>query len=156
MKTIIRKVRENAIIPESKNGNWIDMYASKIIVKSEDEKESVVEEGSINISKGDTVIVRFGVAMKMPHGYEGHVVPRSGTYKKTGMLLTNGVGVIDSNYCGNDDEWMTMWYCTKDSKLTIGERYAQFRIMQIQPSFVFEEVEDLGNENRGGYGSTGK
>lgn len=156
MKTMIRRVRDNAIIPENKNGNWIDMYASQITVKTEDGNEITIEEGSIKISKGDTVIVKFGVAMKMPYGYEGHVAPRSGTYKKTGMLLTNGVGVIDSNYAGNQDEWMSMWYCTKESELTIGERYAQFRIMQTQPNFIFEEVEDLGCKNRGSYGSTGR
>lgn len=44
----------------------------------------------------------------------------------------------------------------RDTKIHLNDRICQFRIMSHQPVIVFDEVEDLGNETRGGFGSTGK
>jgi dUTP pyrophosphatase len=47
-------------------------------------------------------------------------------------------------------------YATRDTELKVNDRIAQFRIIEHQPTITFEEVESLGNQDRGGFGSTGK
>lgn len=52
---------------------------------------------------GERAYISQGVSMKLPDGYEAIVAPRSSTFKRYGILQTNGIGVIDNSYCGNDD-----------------------------------------------------
>lgn len=52
---------------------------------------------------GERTYISQGVSMKLPDGYEAIVAPRSSTFKRYGILQTNGIGVIDNSYCGNDD-----------------------------------------------------
>ena len=66
------------------------------------------------------------------------------------------MGIIDNSYSGDKDEWCAMFYATRSSFIGKGDRLVQFRIVENQPSIEFEEVEHLGNDSRGGYGSTGK
>lgn len=121
-------------------GDWIDLATPKSIV----------------YKKGDLVQVDFGVAMELPKYYEAHIAPRSSLFQNTGLLLTNGVGVIDNSYCGDEDYWGAKFYATRDGIIEEGQRLCQFRIIENQPYIHFKEVNHLGNENRGGYGSTGK
>lgn len=107
-------------------------------------------------NKGDTVVVNFGVAIELPEGYEAHIYPRSSTFKNTGLILTNSVGIIDNSYNGDTDEWKGMFYATQSGYLEHGQRIAQFRLCKNQPKLDLEFVETLGNDDRGGYGSTGK
>ena len=93
--------------------------------------------------------------MQLPKGYEGHVVPRSSTFKKWGIIQTNHQAVIDESYCGDQDQWFYPAYALRDTVIHTNDRICQFRIMKKQPVIEFEEVEELGNENRGGIGSTG-
>lgn len=104
---------------------------------------------------GDFCLVPLGVAMQLPEGYEAHVVPRSSTFKKWGLLQVNSMGVIDGSYCGDNDEWKMPVYATRDTVLEFGDRICQFRIMRNQPKIVFEEVDHLEGADRGGFGSTG-
>lgn len=106
--------------------------------------------------KGDTVTVSFEFAINLPEGMEAHILPRSSTFQNYGLLLTNSMGVIDNSYCGNNDIWKAKFYATKDGKINAGERVAQFRLMNNQHRVMWLEVDDLGTEDRGGYGSTGK
>ena len=94
--------------------------------------------------------------MDLPEGYEAHIAPRSSLFQNTGLLLTNGVGVIDNSYCGDEDYWGAKFYATRDGLIEEGQRLCQFRIIENQPNIHFKKVNHLGNENRGGYGSTGK
>ena len=57
----------------------------------------------IDLDAGDFAIIKLGVGMKLPEGYEAHVVPRSSTYKKWGIIQTNSVGIIDNSYSGDND-----------------------------------------------------
>lgn len=111
---------------------------------------------SLEYKKGDNVTVNFGVAMELPSGYEAHLAPRSSTFQHTGLILTNGVGVIDNSYNGDNDYWGAKFYAVRDGVITGGQRLCQFRLMENQPELTFTEVHHLGNEDRGGYGSTGK
>lgn len=108
----------------------------------------------IEMKAGEFGYIPFGVAMKLPQGYEGHIVPRSSTFKNFGIIQTNHMGVIDESYCGPNDWWMLPVYALRDTVIHKNDRIAQFRIMKHQPSLEFEEGE-LTGEDRGGFGSTG-
>lgn len=107
------------------------------------------------IKKGELKLIPLGIAMELPKGYEAHVYPRSSTYKKHKILLSNSVGIIDESYCGDNDQWCFPAYATEDTFIKKNTRICQFRIFEHQPSIEFEEVEVLGNSDRGGIGSTG-
>ena len=118
--------------------DWIDLSAAETVV----------------LKKGDFRLIHLGVAMKLPEGYEAHLAPRSSTFKNFKILQTNSVGVVDSSYCGKGDWWKMPVYATEDTTIEKGSRIAQFRIMRIQPVITFMEGV-LGDEDRGGFGSTG-
>lgn len=120
--------------------DWIDLRAAE----------------RVELKAGDFRMIRLGVAMKLPEGYEAHVVPRSSTFRTWGLLQTNGMGVIDASYCGDNDEWRMPVYATRDTCVEVNDRICQFRIVENQPRLSFEQVEHLAETDRGGFGSTGK
>lgn len=120
--------------------DWIDLRASE----------------TVELKAGEFKLIPLGVAMELPKGYEAHVVPRSSTFKNYGVLQVNSCGIIDGSYCGDEDMWRMPVYATRDTVIKKNERICQFRIFENQPKLVFEEVESLNNENRGGFGSTGR
>ena len=109
----------------------------------------------VTLRKGEYKLIPLGVAMELPRGYEAHVYPRSSTFGKHKLLMGNSVGVIDCSYCGNNDEWKFPAFAVEDTFIPKDTRICQFRIFENQPELEFEEVDDLGNESRGGIGSTG-
>ncbi len=113
--------------------DWIDLRASE----------------RVELKEGEFQLIPLGVAMQLPDGYEGHLVPRSSTFRTYGILQTNSCGVIDGSYCGDEDMWRMPVYATRDTVIEKNDRICQFRIL-------FEECQQLENENRGGFGSTGK
>ena len=119
--------------------DWIDLRAAE----------------NVSLKAGDFTLVSFGISIKIPEGYEAHVVPRSSTFKNFGILQANSYGVIDSSYCGENDIWRMPVYAVRDTKIHVNDRIAQFRIMENQPQIVFEEVERMEGKDRGGFGSTG-
>lgn len=121
-------------------GDWIDLRAAE----------------TVTLKAGEFKLIPLGVAMQLPEGYEAHVVPRSSTYKNFGIIQTNHQAVIDESYCGDNDQWFYPAYALRDTVINVNDRICQFRIMQKQPTIDFEEVEILGNKNRGGIGSTGR
>lgn len=120
--------------------DWIDLRASE----------------EVTLKAGEFKLIPLGVAMELPQGYEAHLVPRSSTFKNYGILQTNSCGIIDCTYCGDEDMWRMPVYATRDTVIHVNDRICQFRIVENQPKIVFDEVESLGNANRGGFGSTGK
>ncbi len=126
-------------IAKIKFGDWIDLSSSEDVI----------------INRGQFKLISLGISMKLPDGYEAHVVPRSSTFKTWGILQTNSMGVIDNSYSGNGDIWKFPAYATKDTEIKKGDRICQFRIMK-KANMHFKEVEDLGDKNRGGFGSTGR
>lgn len=120
--------------------DWIDLRAAE----------------TVEMKAGEFKLIPLGIAMKLPEGYEAHVVPRSSTFKSFGIIQTNSQGVIDETYCGNDDQWRFPAYALRDTTITVNDRICQFRIVEHQPTITFNEVDKLDGENRGGWGSTGK
>lgn len=119
--------------------DWIDLRASEEVV----------------MKAGEFKLIPLGVAMQLPPGYEAHLVPRSSTFKNFGIIQTNSCGIVDGSYCGDDDMWRMPALAVRDTVIHVNDRIAQFRIFKNQPQIVFDEVETLGNANRGGFGSTG-
>lgn len=120
--------------------DWIDLRAAE----------------DVELKKGEFKLIPLGVAMKLPKGYEAHIVPRSSTFKNFGIIQTNHCGVVDETYCGNNDQWFMPVLAVRDTKICINDRICQFRIMEHQPTIEFEETDELSGEDRGGFGSTGK
>ena len=131
--TDIEKVEQISV------GDWIDLRAAE----------------DVSMVVGDFKLIPLGIAMQLPEGYEAHVVPRSSTYKKWKIIQANHMGVIDESYCGNNDQWMFPAIALENTIIHKGDRICQFRIMEHQPELRFVEVSKLGNEDRGGFGSTG-
>ena len=121
------------------NSDWIDLRAAE----------------DVTMKKGEFRLIRLGVAMELPQGYEAHVVPRSSTYKNFGLIQTNHMGVIDESYKGDADEWKWPALAMRDTEVHAGDRRCQFRIMKHQPQINFIEVQTLENEDRGGFGTSG-
>lgn len=132
-------------------GNWIDVYANK----------------DIFIPLGQRAMIPLGFALELPKGWEGHLAPRSSTFKTWGVIQTNHVGVVDDTYIGDNDQWHMPVYCLQNTEaleciddtpgtwIHKGDKIGQFRIMEVMPDIEFEEVESFGNEDRGGFGTTG-
>ena len=110
---------------------------------------------TVEMKKDEFKLIPLGIAIKLPEGYEAHIVPRSSTYKNFGIIQTNHMGVVDESYCGDGDQWYMPAYALRDTKIEKGDRVCQFRIMRHQPAINFEECESLGSPDRGGIGSTG-
>lgn len=126
-------------IETSKKGDWIDLRAAKTVA----------------LKKGESCIIPLGISVQLPDGYEAHIVPRSSTFKKWHIIQTNGVGIIDNSYSGDNDIWGMPVLATEDTVINFDDRICQFRITKRQPDIFFQEVEHLGNTDRGGFGSTG-
>ena len=129
-------------------GNWIDVYANK----------------DMFVKEGDRAMIPLGFALELPTGWEGHLAPRSSTFKTWGIIQTNSVGVVDDTYIGDNDQWHMPVYCLqgKDSVdgqlgtiIRKGDKIGQFRIMEVMPQIEFEEVDSFGNADRGMCGTTG-
>lgn len=140
-------------------GNLIDVYARE----------------DVFIPYMGYAMIKLGFALELPKGCIAKLYPRSSTFKTWGCILTNSVGIIDETYSGDDDEWLVGLQCTmpmqtikteiNGHKVTIagtwikkGDKIAQFEIVKATHPLMydFEEVEHLDNNNRGGFGSTGK
>lgn len=131
---------EELPVPEHKSyGDWIDLRAAE----------------TVELKQGEFRIISLGVSMRLPYGYEAHIIPRSSTFKNSGILLANSYGLIDNSYCGEDDIWGFPAIAMRDTVVQKGDRICQFRIMQKQPKLVFAKVERLEGKSRGGFGSTG-
>lgn len=135
----IKYLREIEKIKPIAVGDWIDLRAAE----------------TVELKAGEYKKIPLGVAMELPKGYEALVLPRSSTFMKYGVILANSMGVIDESYCGDGDEWNFLAFALHDTVIPKNERICQFRIIEHQPSVSIREVEELGNADRGGIGSTG-
>ena len=148
MKMKIKYFEGATKLKKISKGNWIDVYASK----------------DVFVPLNDRAMIPLGFALELPTGWEGHLAPRSSTFKTWGIIQTNSVGVVDDTYIGDNDQWHMPVYCLqgKDSVdgqlgtiIRKGDKIGQFRIMEVMPQIEFEEVDSFGNADRGMCGTTG-
>lgn len=140
MKVMIKKLTEDATIPKyAREGDaGLDLTATSFALEN------------------DCYVYGTGIAIEIPEGYVGLIFPRS-SVSKYDLLLSNHVGVIDSNYRG---ELLLKFKKTKtmSSKLYIvGDRIGQLLILPY-PKIEFETVNDLSSTERGSknFGSSGE
>lgn len=149
----LSRKEDTAIIPIKYKGDSAGVKLRKL---PQGDCIDLYTHNSVSYKKGDTVVIDFGVAMVLPTGYEAHIYPRSSTFEKYGLLLTNSVGIIDNAYHGDEDWWCGKFYATRDGEVLQGDRVAQFRLVKSMPPVSFDERHHLlGLPNRGGYGTTG-
>lgn len=141
LKVRIKKLDENAVIPKySKLGDaGLDLTAV-----------------SIDNTNNEYISYDTGIAVEIPEGYVGLVVPRS-SISKYDLILANSIGIIDSNYRGSIQLRFKRADLIYNKYYQIGDRIGQFIIIPY-PQIEFEEVLELSSSQRGetGFGSSGK
>lgn len=123
-------------------GDWIDLRAAE----------------ETELHNGDFKMISLGVSMQLPEGYHAQLLPRSSTFKNFGIIMANSMGIIDNSYCGDNDIWHFPALCLGNGRPFVirkGDRIAQFRIVKNSEQVTFNPVDTLGNEDRGGFGSSG-
>ena len=110
---------------------------------------------TVEIPPGQIRLVGTGLVIGVPDGHFLAILARSSTPLKRGLVVANGVGVIDADYCGPDDEVKVQVLNVTPATVTVtrGDRIAQ-AIVLAAPRVDFEEVETTA-PSRGGFGSTG-
>lgn len=141
----IIKVKESALIPvrATKGAAGFDLYAC-------------INE-SVNLKPGESVLIPTGIAIELPNNeMAAFIFARSGLATKHGISLSNGVGVVDSDYRGEVCVGLRN-FGPENYVIEKNERIAQMVIMPVIPA-VFSESVNLNDTDRGkgGFGSTGK
>ncbi|MEK7084879.1 MAG: dUTP diphosphatase, partial [Patescibacteria group bacterium] len=100
------------------------------------------------------VLIPGNVVVETPKGYMLLVKDRSSTAKKKGLFVL--VGYVDQDYCGDGDELQIQVYNFSKEPVVVerGERIAQAAFVRIDTA-EWNEVDNMGEKNRGGFGSTG-
>ena len=144
MKVKIKKLHADAVVPSygTVGAAGFDFYALE----------------DTHLLPGETKLIKTGIAMEIPLGYEVQVRPRSGMSLKTWFRVANAPGTIDADYRGECCVIGQNTGSTFDRTITIkkGDRIAQ-GVLALAPQAEFEVVEELGDTNRGtnGFGHTG-
>lgn len=175
LKIKVKRINKNIPLPEViGKGDWIDLRAAETVILNAPQanilkrhKVKGVEERHRDV-EFDSKLIRLGVAMQLPKGFEAVALSRSSTYKNFGVILGNSEGVIDQPYCGDNDEWRFNAIAFRDTIINEGDRICQFRIQLSQKATMWQkikwllssgveivEVDELGNPDRKGIGITG-
>jgi dUTP pyrophosphatase len=110
---------------------------------------------TVTIEPGAIGYVPLNIAVETPPGHFLMIAARSGTHKR-GLMMANGIGIIDPDYSGNDDEIKAAYYNFTAASVIVekGERIAQGTFIPIA-RFEWNEIETMENKTRGGFGTTG-
>ena len=141
MKIRIKRFNKNLPLPEHKTAGAaaFDLTARE----------------AVTIPPRGVGYIPLNVAIETPEGYFLLLAARSGTHKK-GLMPVHGVGIIDPDYSGDEDECKAPYFNFTDFPVTVerGERIAQGTFVKIEKP-EWEEVDELTNKTRGGFGTTG-
>ena len=112
---------------------------------------------TVVIHPGETIPISTGIQMEIPKGYAGFIYARSGLGCKHGIVPSNCVGVIDSDYRGEIIVYLHNHNKCNSYTVNYGDKIAQL-VISVIPDVVIEEVDSLSEtmRNDGGFGSTGK
>jgi len=111
----------------------------------------------VRVEAGAVVLVPTGLIIEVPTGYFLGVFARSSTPLKRGLMVANGVGVVDSDYCGPRDEIKieVVNFTNAAVDVKAGDRLAQGLIIPVARAEWQEVGHDLRDGSRGGFGATG-
>ena len=152
-----------------KKGEWVDLHAAQ---------ECILQAPQAGTLKGhdvkhrdvvsDVTYIPLGIAMRLPDGYEAIIASRSSAAKKMGIMLANGIGIVDNSFQGDEDQWMYPAVTLRKTSIAQNTRLCQFRIQLSQKATLWQklkwlftsgielvEVDKLSGDNRCGFGSTG-
>ncbi len=141
MKIKIKRIDKSLPIPEYKTEGAVAFDLSSRI--------------DIEIGPGEIGYIPLNVVVKVPKGNFLLLAPRSSTHKM-GLVAANSIGIIDNDYCGEEDEikFAALNYTDKAVKIEKGTRVAQMLVLNIDKAEI-EEVEKMEDKSRGGFGTTG-
>lgn len=170
LKIKVKVLTEGCMPVINEKGDWIDLRAAKDV-------EIQAPQAGIQYQKNnkkyrDVIIpvtyIPLGVAMELPKGFEAIIASRSSSPKKLRIFIPSGKGIVDNIYNGNDDQWHYVASPMETVSIKKGDRVCQFRIQLSQKATIWQklrwlfssgieliEVDDLSDNNRGGFGSTG-
>jgi dUTP pyrophosphatase len=142
MRVRIKRVRPHVALPryESAAAAAFDLSAAE----------------DVTIQPGEVVLVPTGLVIEVPAGMFLGIFARSSTPLRRGLLVANGVGIVDPDYCGPADEVKIAALNFTSAPVTVvrGDRLAQ-GIFIPAPRVSWEEVDELRAPSRGGFGATG-
>lgn len=112
---------------------------------------------SAEIAPQEIVLIPANVIVETPPGYMLMICMRSSTPRKIGLMMAQGLGIIDNDYCGEEDELKIQVYNFTDEPVTIerGSRIAQAIFVRVGTA-EWNEVDQMTTASRGGFGSTDK
>jgi len=150
----IKRVDKELPLPkyETDLAAGFDVYvrgAGKEYVDKEDANDSVI------LKPNETAYLFLNVIIETPEGYKADLQSRSSTFRKKGVILTNSIGLIDQDFSGEGDEIAAhvINLTNKAQKIEKGDRLFQL-VITPYTQVEFEEVDDMGEQTRGGFGST--
>ena len=138
-KVIAVKINTHGNPLPTQHGEWIDLCTAE----------------DVTLKKGEFKLISLGVSMEVPQGYYALLAPRSSTPMKHKIIMANSIGIIENSYNGDNDIWHFPALAFEDTVISKGTRIAQFCLVEKAPQVAFALVESLGNDDRGGFGSTG-
>jgi len=111
----------------------------------------------MTVQPGEVALVPTGLVMQVPAGYFLGIFARSSTPLKRGLMVANGVGVVDSDYCGPKDEIKieVFNFTAGPVRISRGDRLAQGVLIPFGRA-VWRDADPAGREDRGGFGATGQ
>ncbi len=111
---------------------------------------------SVVIPKKSLGFIPTGLIIATPEGYMLTVVTRSSTPRKKGLGVPHGIGIVDQDYCGEEDEIKILVYNFTDQDVPVekGERLGQAVFVKIEKA-EWDVVDRMDAPTRGGFGSTG-
>jgi len=112
--------------------------------------------GDVTIQPGQVALIPTGLVIEVPPGMFLGIFARSSTPLKRGLMVANGVGIVDPDYCGPDDEVKiaVLNFTSAPVRVAPGDRIAQGMLLPVN-RVTWEETQVLREDSRGGFGSTG-
>lgn len=143
MKVLIKRIDKTLPLPvyETQGAVGFDLLART---------EAVIHPKAIELIPANVIV-------QVPKGYALILASRSSTPKKHGLTKPHGIGVIDQDYCGDQDELKIQVMNFTDKPVTIvrGTKVAQGLFVKVEKP-TFKEVDQISKKSRGGFGSTDK
>ncbi|MBI1846780.1 MAG: dUTP diphosphatase [Candidatus Rokubacteria bacterium] len=109
----------------------------------------------VTLAPGERALVPTGIALAIPEGFAGFVLPRSGLALRHGLTLLNTPGLIDSGYRGEVKILLLNTDRSATVTLARGERVAQLVIQRVEAATLDEAPLPPSTRGTGGFGSTG-
>ena len=151
MKLIIKvKVLTEGCMPViNDNGDWVDLKSAVDITipapQSDVLKRKTVDGERVSHRNVEipTYYIPLGVAMQLPKGFEAIIDSRSSGPKKLGLFTSNGQGVVDNTYNGNNDQWHYVCSPMRETTIEAGDRICQFRMQLSQKATMWQKIKWL-------------